>query len=66
MLELVSFLTAYIFFNELAPKLIQSISCDMHDLSVCLSMSMSMFGDTASPWTGDIWSISIAVNLVYP
>ena len=62
MLELVSFQTAYIFFNEWAPRLIQSISCDIRDLSVCLCM----FEDTASRWTGDFWSKSVAVNLAYP
>ena len=64
MLELVSFQTAYIFFTESASRLIQSISCDIHDLSACLSVQV--FGDTASRWTGDFWSISIAVNLAYP
>ena len=38
MLELVSFQTAHIFFAESAPRLIQSISCDIHELSVCLSV----------------------------
>ena len=35
MLELVLLQTAYVLFTDSAPRLIQFISCDIRDLSVC-------------------------------